>query len=72
MLGGAGGWLVCIGITLFAFSTILGWEYHGEKAFEYIFGTHKFNIFYRIFFSLIGVVAEEIERFQKVIKMEKK
>ncbi len=107
VLGGAGGWLVCIGITLFAFSTILGWEYHGEKAFEYIFGTHKFNIFYRIFFSLIayigatttleiawkfsdianalmaipnlicmlalsGVVAEEIERFQKVIKMEKK
>ena len=107
VLGNVGGWLVCIGITLFAFSTILGWEYHGEKAFEYIFGTHKYNIFYRIFFSLIayigatttleiawkfsdianalmaipnlicllalsGVVAEEIERFQKVIKMEKK
>ena len=107
ILGSAGGWLVCIGITLFAFSTILGWEYHGEKAFEYIFGTHKFNIFYRIFFSLIayvgatttleiawkfsdianalmaipnlicllalsGVIAEEIERFQKVIKVEKK
>lgn len=107
VLGNAGGWLVCIGITLFAFSTILGWEYHGEKAFEYIFGTHRFNIFYRIFFSLIAyvgatttleiawkfsdianalmaipnlvcmlalssVVAEEIERFQKVIKLEKK
>ena len=50
VLGSAGGWLVCIGITLFAFSTILGWEYHGEKAFEYIFGTHKYNILYRIFF----------------------
>lgn len=107
VLGSAGGWFVCISITLFAFSTILGWEYHGEKAFEYIFGTHKFNILYRIFFSLIayagattsleiawkfsdianalmaipnliclivlsGVVAEEIERFQKVIKMGKK
>lgn len=103
VLGNVGGWLVCIGITLFAFSTILGWEYHGEKAFEYIFGTHKYNIFYRIFFSLIayigatttleiawkfsdianalmaipnlicllalsGVVASEIERFQKNIK----
>ena len=103
VLGNVGGWLVCIGITLFAFSTILGWEYHGEKAFEYIFGTHKYNIFYRIFFSLIayigatttleiawkfsdianvlmaipnlicllalsGVVANEIERFQKNIK----
>lgn len=107
VLGSAGGWLVCIGITLFAFSTILGWEYHGEKAFEYILGTHRFNILYRIFFSLIayvgatttleiawkfsdianalmaipnlicllalsGVVAKEIERFQKVIKIEKK
>lgn len=46
-----GGWLVTIGITLFAFSTILGWEYHGEKAWEYIFGTHKFNMIYRIIFA---------------------
>ena len=35
-LGPAGSYLVSIGIVLFAFSTILGWEYHGEKAFEYI------------------------------------
>lgn len=53
VLGEPGGWLVCIGITLFAFSTILGWEYHGEKAFEYLFQTHKYNMAYRIFFSLI-------------------
>lgn len=53
VLGKAGGWLVTIGIALFAFSTILGWEYHGEKAFEYILHTHKFNMVYRIFFSLI-------------------
>lgn len=53
VLGAPGGWLVCIGIALFAFSTILGWEYHGEKAFEYLFKTHKYNMFYRIIFSLI-------------------
>lgn len=53
VLGSPGGWLVCIGITLFAFSTILGWEYHGEKAFEYLLKTHKYNMVYRIFFSLI-------------------
>ncbi len=57
VLGAPGGWLVCIGITLFAFSTILGWEYHGEKAFEYLFGTHKYNMVYRIFFSLIVFVG---------------
>lgn len=52
-----GGFLVCIGIVLFAFSTILGWEYHGEKAFEYLFGTHKYNMIYRIVFSLIVFVG---------------
>ncbi len=57
VLGTPGGWLVCIGITLFAFSTILGWEYHGEKAFEYLFGTHKYNMVYRIVFSLIVFVG---------------
>lgn len=53
VLGQPGAWLVCIAIALFAFSTILGWEYHGEKAFEYLFQTHKFNMVYRILFSLV-------------------
>ena len=57
ILGSAGGWLVTIGITLFAFSTILGWEYHGEKAFEYLFGTHKYNMVYRIIFSLVVYIG---------------
>ena len=49
--------MVTIGIALFAFSTILGWEYHGEKAFEYLMGTHKFNMIYRIIFSLVAYVG---------------
>lgn len=57
VLGPVGGWLVTISIALFAFSTILGWEYHGEKAVEYIFGTHKFNMVYRIIFSLVIYVG---------------
>lgn len=57
VLGSAGGWLVTIGITLFAFSTILGWEYHGEKAFEYLLGSHKYNMIYRILFSLVVYVG---------------
>lgn len=57
VLGSAGGWLVAIGITLFAFSTILGWEYHGEKAFEYILGTHKYNMIYRVIFSLVAYIG---------------
>ncbi len=57
VLGEAGGILVTIGIVLFAFSTILGWEYHGEKAFEYILKTPKYNMIYRIIFSLIAYVG---------------
>ena len=57
VLGKPGAWLVTIGIVLFAFSTILGWEYHGEKAFEYIFKSPKYNILYRIVFSLLIFVG---------------
>lgn len=57
VMGKVGGWIVSIGIALFAFSTILGWEYHGEKAFEYLFQTHKYNMAYRIVFSLIVYVG---------------
>lgn len=56
-LGDIGAYMVTIGIALFAFSTILGWEYQGEKAFEYLLGTHKFNMVYRIVFSLVIYVG---------------
>lgn len=52
VLGKTGAMFITIGITLFAFSTILGWEYQGEKAFEYLLKSPKYNIFYRIAFSL--------------------
>lgn len=60
VLGDAGAWLVTIGIALFAFSTILGWEYHGEKAWEFLFKSHKYNMIYRIVFSLIVYVGATI------------
>ena len=56
-VGPAGAYIVSIGILLFAYSTILGWEYHGEKAFEYLVGSHKLNIIYRVLFSLTAYVG---------------
>ena len=56
-IGIIGTYIVAIGIILFAFSTILGWEYHGEKAWEYLFGTHKYNMVYRVVFSLVVYVG---------------
>ena len=57
VLGSAGGLFVSVGITLFAFATILGWEYNGEKAFEYLLGTHKWNMVYRILFSYMAFLG---------------
>lgn len=52
-LGKLGGYVITIGISLFAFSTILGWEYYGEKSLEYLMGGPKANKLYRLIFSLI-------------------
>ena len=35
---GGGQYIVTIGLILFAYSTILGWCYYGEKCLEYLFG----------------------------------
>ncbi|MGV6802143.1 MAG: alanine/glycine:cation symporter family protein [bacterium] len=37
-LPGAGGHIVAIGLAIFAFTTILGWSYYGERCAEYLFG----------------------------------
>jgi AGCS family alanine or glycine:cation symporter len=47
-----GGYIVSIGLILFAFSTIIAWAYYGEKCFEYIFGV-KSVIIYRVLFTII-------------------
>ncbi len=54
-----GGWIVSIGLFLFAFSTILGWEYYGERCAEYLFGS-KINMAYRVLwipFIVIGSIG---------------
>ena len=33
-----GGWIVAICLSMFAYSTILGWCYYGEKSLEYLVG----------------------------------
>lgn len=58
-LPGPGGYIVSIGILLFAFSTILGWAYYGERCAEYLFGP-KVNMIYRILwipFVVIGSIG---------------
>jgi len=49
-----GGTIVSIGVILFAFSTILGWGYYGEKMAEYLFGIRAV-LSYRLLW--VGVVV---------------
>ncbi|WP_416189273.1 alanine/glycine:cation symporter family protein [Neisseria sp. CCUG17229] len=49
LLPGVGGWIVTIGLIFFAYSTILGWCYYGEKCATYVFGDGFTNI-YRVFY----------------------
>ena len=56
-LGKTGGVLVTIGIILFAFSTILGWEYNGEKALEFLLKKPLYRYIYRVVFSVLTFIG---------------
>lgn len=51
-----GGYIVTIGLILFAFSTIIGWEYYGERCLEYLAGT-KPILFYRLLWVIFIVIG---------------
>ena len=42
---GFGSKFVAIAIALFAFTTVLGWDHYGTKAWEYLFGTKTTNLY---------------------------
>ena len=52
-----GAYIVTIGLILFAYSTILGWCYYGEKSIEYLFGIKAVKPYRIIFVLFIGVGA---------------
>jgi AGCS family alanine or glycine:cation symporter len=55
-LPGVGRYIVSIGLILFAYSTILGWEYYGERCLEYLAGT-KPIMAYRIIWVIAVVIG---------------
>lgn len=56
-LGDLGGYVVIVATVLFAYSTILGWSYYGEKAFEFIFGEKLVKVYRVIFIAVVMVGA---------------
>lgn len=51
--GRTGEWMLTISIVLFAFATIIAWEYQGEKAFEYLTGGCDRTQWYRLGYGLV-------------------
>ncbi|HEM5252787.1 TPA: sodium:alanine symporter family protein [Streptococcus suis] len=54
VFGNTGSIALTISLVLFAFTTILGWSYYGERCIEFLFGT-KSILPYRLFF--VAMVA---------------
>ncbi|MGB3861466.1 MAG: sodium:alanine symporter family protein [Candidatus Aminicenantaceae bacterium] len=54
--GGIGEFVVTFGLIFFAYSTILGWCYYGEKSIEYLFKERAVKI-YRIVFVIFVAVG---------------
>ena len=52
--GPVGSSLLTISLVLFAFTTILGWNYYGERACIYLFGTRGVTPYRGIFICLIA------------------
>ena len=50
-----GSLILMVGLVLFAFTTILGWNYYGERCVEYLFGVKAIMPYRLIFIGLIAV-----------------
>ncbi len=60
ILGRPGEWFVVLMITLFAFTTVMGWSYYGAKVTEYLLGVTFARIYRLVFIALIvfGAIME--------------
>lgn len=58
--GDFGGYIVALSIVFFAFSTILGWSYYGERSAVRLFGINA-SIIYRVIFTAVVFVGATTE-----------
>jgi len=58
--GAWGSLIVTLGLVLFSYSTLLGWSYYGEKAFDYLFGSRTIFLYRSLFCGciLLGAVTQ--------------
>lgn len=59
-LPGYGGYIIAIALTVFAFTTILGWSYYCERSLQYLFGV-KIIMPFRAVWSLAALVGATLK-----------
>lgn len=55
VFGQFGTYALTVSLILFAFTTILGWGYYGERCFEFLFGTPAITIYRLIFVAMVAL-----------------
>lgn len=54
-----GNYIVAIALTIFAFTTILGWSFYGEKCVQYLFGVKAIKVFRVLWLIALPVGATQ-------------
>jgi len=49
------GWIVTLGLMVFAFTTVLGWSFYGERCTEYLFGVKGILPFRVVWVSVVVI-----------------
>ncbi|HEM3614043.1 TPA: sodium:alanine symporter family protein [Streptococcus suis] len=55
IFGNAGSIALTISLVLFAFTTILGWSYYGERCIEFLFGTKSILPYRLLFVAMVAL-----------------
>ncbi len=55
VFGNIGSLVLTLSLALFAFTTILGWSYYGERCVEFVFGTKAITIYRSIFVLMVAL-----------------
>src|SRR5690606_8715654 len=67
--GELGGHIVSLGLALFAFSTLLGWAYYGERAVEYLVGV-RMILPYRLAFVAAAFTGAYVLQLEDISGLE--
>ena len=57
LISGAGDIIVALGLATFAFSTMLGWSYYGERSLAYLLGERVIKPYRLLFVAVVALAA---------------